>query len=637
MKKELVMSLGLALSCLACSKYDDSALYNLIAKLDQRLVAVEEHVKKANEDIKTLKDLVSAASQGKTITEVKKTDEGYDLTFSDKQVISIKMGRDGMDGHSPKISVALDGGVYYWQLDGKWLLDTQGQKVRVSGETGPQGIPGRDGATGPQGIPGKDGATGPQGIPGKDGATGPQGIPGRDGATGPQGIPGRDGATGPQGIPGLDGKTPKLRINAGKWEVAYGNNDWTPVTVVSSGISGATTVEGLDLFKNIKETDKEVVITLKSGGTIKLSKQTSTPSNSLQPGEVISNPDNPFNGKNIVWDEISSDDYKLSVNRRSLIKWQNTSTQNLDMNRDSQLRKITFIGNYAFSECRNLKNVHIASSVTRIGSFAFEDCSSLKSATIPSSVTSIGDKAFEGCHSLTSINIPSSVTSIGEYAFEDCSSLTSINIPQSVTSIGKAAFYRCSSLKSITIPSSVTSIGGSAFSSCRSLTSITIPSSVTSIGEAAFSYCSSLKSITIPSSVTSIGGLAFAGCSNLASVTIPSSVASIGGSTFEGCRSLTSITIPSSVTSIGREAFAGCSNLVSVYISSSVTSIGEVAFSYCSNLTSVVFKGNNPPKIANSASKVFENTPSSLQLIVPKGAKSAYIKAGYPEDKLVEQ
>ena len=381
MKKELVMSLGLALSCLACSKYDDSALYGLLAKLDQRLVAVEEHVKKANEDIKTLKDLVSAASQGKTITEVKKTDEGYDLTFSDKQVISIKMGRDGMDGHSPKISVALDGGVYYWQLDGKWLLDTQGQKVRVSGETGPQGIPGKDGATGPQGIPGKD------------------------------------GAIGPQGIPGLDGKTPKLRINAGKWEVAYGNNDWTPVTVVSSVTSGATTVEGLDLFKNIKETDKEVVITLKSGGTIKLSKQTSTPSNSLQPGEVISNPNNPLNGKNIVWDEFSTDNYKLSADGLSLIKWKNTSTQNLDMNRDSQLSKITFIGNYAFERCRNLKNVHIASSVTRIGSFAFADCISLKSATIPSSVTSIGRAAFIGCDGLTTISIPNSVIDIDGEAF----------------------------------------------------------------------------------------------------------------------------------------------------------------------------------------------------------------------------
>ena len=495
MKKELVMSLGLALSCLACSKYDDSALYNLIAKLDQRLVAVEEHVKKANEDIKTLKDLVSAASQGKTITEVKKTDEGYDLTFSDKQVISIKMGRDGMDGHSPKISVALDGGVYYWQLDGKWLLDTQGQKVRVSGETGPQGIPGRD------------------------------------------------GATGPQGIPGLDGKTPKLRINAGKWEVAYGNNDWTPVTVVSSGISGATTVEGLDLFKNIKETDKEVVITLKSGGTIKLSKQTSTPSNPLQPGEVISNPNNTFNGKNIVWDEIFTDNYNLSYDGLDLIKWQNTGTQNLDMNRDSQLSKITFIGDYAFEKCQNLKNVHIVSSVTRIGSWAFKDCRSLTNINIPNSVTSIGQGTFFGCEGLTSINIPQSVTSIDWSTFSSCSSLTSINIPNSVTNIGPWAFDGCSSLKSITIPSSVTSIGRNAFSSC-----------------------SSLKSITIPSSVTSIGWY---------------------------------------------------------------------AFSSCSSLTSVVFKGNNPPKLADD--QVFGETPSNLKFIVPKGAKSRYIIAGYPEYKIIEQ
>ena len=647
MKKELVMSLGLALSCLACSKYDDSALYNLIAKLDQRLVAVEEHVKKANENIKTLKSLVSAASQGKTITEVKKTDEGYDLTFSDKQVISIKMGRDGMDGHSPKISVALDGGVYYWQLDGKWLLDTQGQKVRVSGETGPQGIPGKDGATGPQGIPGKDGATGPQGIPGrdgatgpqgipgKDGATGPQGIPGRDGATGPQGIPGKDGATGPQGIPGLDGKTPKLRINAGKWEVAYGNNDWTPVTVVSSGTSGATSVEGLDLFKNIKETDQEVVITLKSGGTIKLSKQTSTPSNSLQPGEVISNPNNPFNGKNIVWDEISSDDCELSADGLTLVKLWNNKIKNFDMNRDPLLRKIKVIGSSALKNCRSLTSINISSSVTTIGGYAFENCSSLTSIHIPNSVTRIWGNAFANCSSLTSIHIPNSVTRIEKDVFASCTELTSIDIPNSVKSIGEEAFKGCSNLTDINIPSSVASIGESAFTFCRNLTSINIPNSVTNIGNNAFSGCSSLTSITIPSSVTSIEEWAFSGCSSLTRITIPSSVTSIGGSAFSGCSSLTSITIPSSVTSIGVGAFSSCSSLTSITIPSSVTSIKEWAFYDCSNLTSMVFKGNNPPKLDDD--QVFAGTLSSLKLIVPKGAKSAYIKAGYPEDKLVEQ
>ena len=319
MKKELVMSLGLALSCLACSKYDDSALYDRLAKLEQRVGAIEEKVKVANEDIKTLRSLVSASTQGKTITEVKKTDEGYDLIFSDKQVISIKHGRNGVDGYSPKISVAQDGGVYYWQLDGQWLLDTQRQKVRVSGETGPvgpqgpQGAPGKDGAVGPQGPQGpkgQDGAVGPQGPQGpkgQDGAVGPQGPQGpkgQDGAVGPQGPQGpkgQDGAastqgtpgqagpqgprgdkgeTGPQGVAGQDGKTPKLRINAGKWEVSYGDNHWTEVEVVSD--------TGWDVFKNIRETATEVIITLKSGDTIKFNKQTSTPSIPLNSDKVIS-------------------------------------------------------------------------------------------------------------------------------------------------------------------------------------------------------------------------------------------------------------------------------------------------------------------------------------------------------------
>lgn len=289
MKKELVMSLGLALSCLACSKYDDSALNERLAKLEQRVGAIEEKVKVANEDIKTLRSLVSASTQGKTITEVKKTDEGYDLIFSDKQVISIKHGRNGVDGHSPKISVAQDGGVYYWQLDGQWLLDTQRQKVRVSGETGPvgpqgpQGAPGKDGAVGPQGpqgIPGKDGAVGPQGPQGpkgQDGAASTQGTPGQ---TGPQGPRGDKGETGSQGVAGQDGKTPKLRINAGKWEVSYGDNHWTEVEVVSD--------TGWNVFKNIRETATEVIITLKSGDTIKFNKQTSTPSIPLNSDKVIS-------------------------------------------------------------------------------------------------------------------------------------------------------------------------------------------------------------------------------------------------------------------------------------------------------------------------------------------------------------
>ena len=111
----------------------------------------------------------------------------------------------------------------------------------------------------------------------------------------------------------------------------------------------------------------------------------------------------------------------------------------------------------------------------------------------------------------------------------------------------------------------------------------------------------------------------------------------IGDWAFWDCSSLTSINIPNSVTSIGEWAFMQCSSLTSINIPNSVTSIKPYAFQGCINLGSVVFKGNNPPKIPSFDSYVFNETPSNLKLIIPKGVKNRYIKAGYPEDKIIEQ
>ena len=139
------------------------------------------------------------------------------------------------------------------------------------------------------------------------------------------------------------------------------------------------------------------------------------------------------------------------------------------------------------------------------------------------------------------------------------------------------------------------------------------------------------------SKIRFIGDWAFWDCNGLTSIDIPNSVTSIGEWAFMQCSSLTSINIPNSVTSIKHYAFCICGSLTNVTIPSSVTSIDKFAFARCINLGSVVFKGNNPPKIPSFDSYVFNEIPSNLKLIIPKGAKNRYIKAGYPEDKIIEQ
>ena len=164
----------------------------------------------------------------------------------------------------------------------------------------------------------------------------------------------------------------------------------------------------------------------------------------------------------------------------------------------------------------SVQKIEIGENVTYISDYAFSECHSLTSITIPDHVMYIGQNAFSNCYSLASITIPNGVTSIESSAFVNCSALKSITLPNSVTSIGLSTFNTCYSLASITIPNGVTSIGGYAFNTCYSLASITFPNSVTSIESSTFNTCDTLASITIPNGVTSIGSNAFHRCHGVA-------------------------------------------------------------------------------------------------------------------------
>ena len=178
-----------------------------------------------------------------------------------------------------------------------------------------------------------------------------------------------------------------------------------------------------------------------------------------------------------------------SIKKISLPSTLNTITRLIDMEStgDMQLDEsvlndgIKKLGNYAFWNFKNLKNIIIPESVTNIGEFAFSGCTALSNLTLPDSITEIAVGAFSNCVSLGKVTLPKKLTSLGNGAFEYCNAeiifpaslkyipimgdnaVTKVTIPEGVKMIGEEAFAYCSNFTEITLPSTITNIERSAF------------------------------------------------------------------------------------------------------------------------------------------------------------------------------
>ena len=137
-------------------------------------------------------------------------------------------GADGKDGHSPVVGVRKDvDGIYYWTIDGEWMLDDEGQKVPATG---------------------------------------------------------KDGADASAGSDGKDGVTPLLKIEDGYWFVSYdGGSNWTKLykAVGENGADGAAGTpgtpgqdgkDGQSFFQGVDTSSSEdyIILTLADGTQIKL-------------------------------------------------------------------------------------------------------------------------------------------------------------------------------------------------------------------------------------------------------------------------------------------------------------------------------------------------------------------------------
>ena len=156
---------------------------------------------------------------------------------------------------------------------------------------------------------------------------------------------------------------------------------------------------------------------------------------------------------------------------------------------------VTEIGNYAFYDCNNLREVTFNDGVQKISGNAFYNCSSLSRIILPSTVTEIGIGAFHNCSNLREVMLNEVLQKIGSYAFNSCTSLPRVTCPSTVTEIEHYAFAYCNILREVVLNEGLQKIGVGAFYGCSSLSSITVPSSVTEIDSKAFHYCDNLREV----------------------------------------------------------------------------------------------------------------------------------------------
>lgn len=155
MKRFVYAALCVVSLCLSGCGYDDDEVWNAINDQEERIAALEEWQKTANENIAALQAIVNGNDYITSVEEIKEGDEiiGYTINFHRQGEVTIYNGKDGEKGDMPVISVTEgEDGRWYWTVNGELLEDANGNPVCASGKDGEDGEDGEDGQDGQDGT-----------------------------------------------------------------------------------------------------------------------------------------------------------------------------------------------------------------------------------------------------------------------------------------------------------------------------------------------------------------------------------------------------------------------------------------------------------------------------------------------------
>ena len=295
MKKILSVFCIATLLFASCSdEYDDSKLWQNVNDLKDRIASLEKKVQTMNSDISSIQSIIDAINARDYIVKIEELADksGYTITFAKGNTITIKHGKDGIDGKdSPIIGIDIYEGIYYWTIttngNKTWLLDNDGNKLKVSGVDGKTAydLAVEKGYKGTleewlESLKGSNGSDGQDGSNGKSAYE----LAVEKGYSGTieewlESLNGTDGKDGSDGENGKDGTTPILGVDSeGYWTIDMGNgvqrlkdaNGKDVKAIGQDGTDGKDGVDGSSFFNNVRYDENFVYFTFTDGKVVSI-------------------------------------------------------------------------------------------------------------------------------------------------------------------------------------------------------------------------------------------------------------------------------------------------------------------------------------------------------------------------------
>lgn len=288
---------------------------------------------------------------------------------------------------------------------------------------------------------------------------------------------------------------------------------------------------------------------------------------------LIISPISIFAANATVIKTVNSGDYQYEILNDDTVrikKFTNSTATSVKIPKVFQEKPITAIGDSAFLNLTNIKNITIPDTINIIGNMAFRG-TGINQITIPGSIRNIGNMAFFNCKSLQTVYILYGVETIGDAAFGNCTSLDTVAISPSVTKMTNKSFEKSDGVE---VQGTSNSVAGQYTSTLTTIKKAKLSDDSPVVYDYEIGdddkaiikgYYGESLTPEIPNKISDkeTGHIAEGAFKDkpITAIKLPDTLTTIGANAFANTK-VTVVTVPDNVTAIGKGAFDDTENLV---------------------------------------------------------------------------